>query len=310
MRVVIGVFLVLVVVILLATINRRPHSKDEPAALKAAGTDTTPLIVSKTESIYRESYNIPSDDEDLLGMIRYHYDTNKGPHCDSMLILGVGTFMTVNDYDNLSRKIAASSSSIMVIVADHNVNNIIKTSPERYATLINALINQLDTVLPMCDHASQDKGPSELLFGGHSASGQAAVEAWQQGLLSIEGYKVAFVGLDPYDIADRTIDESIGLSIPSLSWGFTRTTCFVRTEKSAKAAYEITRDSRVLYVMDNAEKGSGVTHCAFTDRGCGFRSHLNGCTMPWQRVLYVSYSVYEVQHPSTMITSSFQRVYL
>ena len=218
--------------------------------------------------------NTTPSDNVLLGVIRYHYDetrSSSSSSCNNILHLGVGTSMSVTDYDKLSKKIA-SKNAMVVIVADHNVNRIVKTSPQKYAMLHNEVMHQLSQLLPsICGHASGNVNTIRLLFGGHSASGQAALQAWQQGLLDTRDRSVAFLGLDPYVVSNKTIDQQVGLVIPSLSWGFTKTTCLVNKENAATAAYEMTKSSRVLYTFDNSGKGScgTMTHCVFTDRGCG-----------------------------------------
>lgn len=51
--------------------------------------------------------------------------------------------------------------------------------------------------------------------------------------------------------------------------GFTRTTCLVAKEKAAQAAYKITSpNARILYKINNSD-GCEITHCVFTDHGCG-----------------------------------------
>lgn len=243
---------------------------------EAVAKDTTrpaaSSVVSRTLPIYRDTGNTAASEQNLLGIIRYHYDVDRAS-CDNVLLLGVGTLMSVRDYDNISKKIA-SHNSIVVIVADHNVEHVEKTSPERYAMLTNEVINQLNRLLPICRSgvASYDEDTIQFLIGGHSASGQAALQAWQKGLLSTTSqHPVAFLGLDPYEISNRTIDQQMGLTLPSLSWGFKKSTCLVQTEKAARGAYETTKGSRVLYVIDNSGEGCTITHCVFTDRGCGVR---------------------------------------
>jgi hypothetical protein len=262
--------LVVAAVIFLALMvtSRRPDGAPNSLSINARPVGSQ-SIVSETVPIYRDTYNKTALERDLLGMIRYHYDATKSS-CDNVLLLGVGTFMSVMDYDKISATIA-SGQSIIVIIADHNLHHVEKTSPERYAMLTIGVMNQLSRLLPVCREIAGDDSTLQLLIGGHSASGQAALQAWQQGMLSKVSHKVAFLGLDPYEISNTTIDQQIGLVIPSLYWGFTKTTCLVRTDMAARAAYEVTKDSRVLYVIDNAGDGCAMTHCVFTDQGCGFR---------------------------------------
>ena len=265
--------IVVVAAILLCAIGAHLTQADdlpkESSPQEGAGPWTSPLIASKTVPIYQTTNNTTLVDNVLLGVIRYHYDETMSS-CHNLLLLGVGTFMSVTDYDKISKKIA-SKNAIVVIVADHNVNRIIKTSPQKYALLNNEVMHQLSQLLPsICGNVSSNDTNVRLLFGGHSASGQAAIQAWQQGLLNTGRRSVAFLGLDPYEISNATIDQRVGLVIPSLTWGFTKTTCLVNTEKAAMAAFEMTKSLRVLYAIDNVDKlCATMTHCAFTNQGCG-----------------------------------------
>lgn len=110
---------------------------------------------------------------------------------------------------------------------------------------------------------------TNIIVGGHSSSGRAAFEATRQQLF--EFVPMAFFGLDPYQISPTTADDSSNfLSLPALYWGLRKTTCLVNVEKAAWAAYMLTSaksGGKVLYAIDN--DGNSITHCVFTDRGCG-----------------------------------------
>ena len=164
--------------------------------------------------------------------------------------------MDVVDYDKISESIV-KQSSVAVFITDHNPGNFEKTSHQKYAALVNEISETMKSLLPMCAEA-------KIAFGGHSASGQASLEAWQNGMLQsipLAGY----IGFDPYEIDKRTIDVKKILTIPSLFWGFTRTTCLVAKEKAAEGGYmAASPQARVLYKIHN--EGSKITHCAFADR--------------------------------------------
>ena len=71
--------------------------------------------------------------------------------------------------------------------------------------------------------------------------------------------------MDPFSINDRRM--KIDDSIPSLEWGFSKTTCRVKINNAAKAAYKITTSkNRVFYRVDNISQA--VAHYVFTDNGC------------------------------------------
>jgi hypothetical protein len=200
----------------------------------------------------------------IIGVVRYHYDAEIAS-CKHVLLLGVGTFMSVENYDKISQAISADET-IVVVISDHNVDNFEKTSPSKYAALTNEIANQLNSLIPICNHDE-----ARILIGGHSASGQAAMQAWQQGMIDKSTVNpLGFIGLDPYEISEKTMDESIIFDLSGLYWGFSRTTCLVTVEKAAQAAYQITEKSaRVLYSIHNEKHESGMTHCVFTDHGCG-----------------------------------------
>lgn len=196
------------------------------------------------------------------GLIRYHYVDES--NCSSIIILGVGTAMSVFDYDKVSTKVAFGNSTPVVII-DHNPDNIIKTSAEKYANLVNAIKINISTLMPICSNVK-----TNIIVGGHSASGEASLKALQENLLDFK--PVGYIGLDPYEISPRTFDEKdFILNIPALYWGFSKTTCLVTKEKAAEAAYEITSvDARVLFQIQNDKTDCEMTHCVFSDQGCGF----------------------------------------
>lgn len=192
------------------------------------------------------------------GTIRYHYDTNSSrPSCHTVMILGVGTAMSVSDYDLISHEIV-NSNIIMPIVVDPEPDWFIKTSAERFAKLANVLVGQIKDTISVCATTST---PKVIIVGGHSAGGQAAMEA----LPLFDFVPKGFLGLDPYEI-DQT-DQPLNHH-PALFWGFAETTCGVDVNKAAKAGYDISDEShRILYQIQH-NKDNHNTHCIFTDNGC------------------------------------------
>ena len=118
---------------------------------------TNALIESATK-VVKDEQNI------ILGEIRYHFDSSISS-CLSVLLVGVGTFMSVSDYDKLSERIV-TGKPIVVVAADHNPDNFQKTSPTKYSKLINAIQSQIEDILPFCKH--QDLN---FILGGHSTYG-------------------------------------------------------------------------------------------------------------------------------------------
>ena len=281
---------------------------------EAISDETTSAIVSVTKDVMVGT--------ELIGRIRYHYyfngdyetdDDNRdtdgsdadadntivptgSSECSDVLVVGVGTAMSVEDYDKIAESIVTvtGTTSLVVIISDHNPGRIVKLSSTLYANLSNAIRDQLHSgLVPICnnninienntvygsnfsssiDRQQQEpqpqpqQGTTNFLIGGHSASGQAALEAAQKELYDF--VPSGFVGLDPYDISEKTMDMESPLQFPTLNWGFTNTTCFVQVEKAALGAFHLSSSDsgRVLYSIDNSQ--NDLTHCVFTDEGCG-----------------------------------------
>jgi hypothetical protein len=221
---------------------------------RSGAIDTSENLISATEIVKEKT------SKKELGSVHYYYDSVIAS-CSTVLILGVGTYMSINDYDRIS-KATASGQPIVVIISDHNAHNLVKTSPTKYALLVNAIQVYLSDLIPICNK-NQD---ARIIVGGHSASGEAAVKALQENLLSFE--PVGFVGLDPYEISAKTVDMTKTLTMPAMFWGLSETTCKVDRMKAARSAYKLAMPkARILYVLDNDQ--SAITHCVFSDTGCG-----------------------------------------
>eukprot|EP00533_Pseudo-nitzschia_delicatissima_P006843 CAMPEP_0116092348 /NCGR_PEP_ID=MMETSP0327-20121206/7998_1 /TAXON_ID=44447 /ORGANISM="Pseudo-nitzschia delicatissima, Strain B596" /LENGTH=391 /DNA_ID=CAMNT_0003583775 /DNA_START=150 /DNA_END=1325 /DNA_ORIENTATION=+ len=231
--------------------------------IQACRNGSEPEIISDTKDLVSGTKHI--------GRIRYHYvdecvGENTAKPCSDILLMGVGAAMSVENYDIIARTIVSKAgSSLIVVIADSNPGNIVKFSPTKYASLANFVDMQHRELIPVCGNET-----ANLLIGGHSASGQAALDAAQKGLYDF--VPSGFVGLDPYDTSK--IDANL-LQLPTLDWGFAHTTCHVQIDKAAKGAYKLSSAEigRVLYSIDNKHKGDDkddddMTHCVFTDNGC------------------------------------------
>lgn len=228
-----------------------------------------------------------------VGRIRYHYDdsfrdASESRRCTHIIIVGVGTAMTVDQYDGIAEHIVTNSSTVY-ITSNHNMNGIVKASAIQFADLINAIYEQLEVLVPICSSTANTSYVANdgnhilprisstkaklFIVGGHSSSGQAAFEAVQKDLLQFHPF--ALLGLDPYQISPPHGTAPL-LPLPSLFWGFTTTTCFVHVESAARGAYQQSSPEfgRVLYAIDNRPDTirSHMTHCVFTDHGCGAAS--------------------------------------
>uniref|UniRef100_A0A7R9WMF4 Chlorophyllase n=1 Tax=Craspedostauros australis TaxID=1486917 RepID=A0A7R9WMF4_9STRA len=220
----------------------------------------------------------------------YHSETSSGTEscCDNVVFINVGTAMGVTSYQLLSQKIVEEdpNQSTVAIMIDNNAGflKIVKTSSVDYIHLTNLISSDITGILPECCLSQPKNG---YLLGGHSAGGQAAVDAISE--LAGPGphdeefeFTVAgYLGLSSYDVAKNPTD----INVPSMSWDFDMMTCFVGPNHSGIPAYEGSEtDNRILYEvhLEGLETASGM-HCAFTDDGCftALVCGLNADQRPW-----------------------------
>lgn len=267
-----------------------------PNAMATADTRTT--IIEDNAVVVSNSIDVllnatTTNPEQLIGKIRYYYNrpnTEGSPACTDIVVLGVGTAMSVDDYAALSQQMVETAPGMVVIVSDANPGRIVKTSAAKYVRLFETIRHRVGDWIPSCREKEEDTThpPTEhhhrkFYSGGHSASGQAALVAAQHTMYSSTALTPdGFVGLDPYDISTKTMLANVPIPMPTLAWGFSTTTCLVGVNKAAKGAYDYSSVSvgRVLYQVDNTNDDSGAVvvdhgstdtleHCVFTDDGCG-----------------------------------------
>ena len=129
------------------------------------------------------------------GYIRYHYDDNaqQDAPCETVVLMSVGTAMTTGSYEQLSAELVTNTSMVFIMM-DPNPFHIVKLSASKYTRLATAIADHITTLVPVCT-----KPPIHgYIVGGHSAGGQAAIQALPQLLLHIPTI-VAFLGLDPFN---------------------------------------------------------------------------------------------------------------
>lgn len=201
--------------------------------------------------------------------LRYHYDDDAAGDaaCSAVFFVGVGTAMSVGDYDEVASdmSIGGTSGGIVTIIADPAPGNPVKLFSGPYANQVNDVHANLASIVPACEGRKKKKdGDPIFVIGGHSASGQAAIDALDDakgGGINFE--PSGFFGLDPFEVNTKKMK----IDVPALFWGFEYTTCLVSVDKAAEAGYEISpATSRVLYRIEN--KNKMITHCIFTDNGC------------------------------------------
>jgi hypothetical protein len=144
----------------------------------------------------------------------------------------------------------------VTIITDHAPRLFVKLSGKGYAKLANTIIAELAEIVPEACASNQ---PKKIIIGGHSASGSAA---WKS-LDYLDFQPDAFIGLDPFQL-----NPDDDFKLPSLNFGFTKTTCAVTTTGAGQAGYQASeKDHRVFYQIDNSA-GNSLGHCSFTDTGC------------------------------------------
>jgi hypothetical protein len=205
------------------------------------------------------SVTVKAKDIGGTGDIRYHHDDSvTTATCETIIMIGVGTAMGVADYDKVSAEMVMDSSSIVVITDMAPGNFIKKDKQKKFAALANYLSANLSTVIPICENLPKNG----IVVGGHSASGQSALDS----IPLLDFTAAGFMGMDPFIVSTSPPDAYV--EIPTIDWGFEKTTCFVNKNQAAKLAYQGgDPDARVFYQIQNPSKQ--ITHCSFTDKGCG-----------------------------------------
>jgi hypothetical protein len=198
------------------------------------------------------------------GQLQYHYDNSSDAPCQTVVIINVGTFMSVTDYKKLGSALAikGSEEGVVAIIMDSNPGVITKQSGPKFTKLGNAIYQQIGDLVPACKDASAP----QFVIGGHSGGGEGAVRAMVDGMLTFD--VAGYVGLAPYKISESKYD----IQVPALLWGLSTMSCGVNPEDAAIAAYNIAPlTNRVFYQVQtfNWNKLLGGPHCSFTDKGCG-----------------------------------------
>ena len=229
------------------------------------------VLVSQCHSVV-----VNSDRKVEGGEFRYFYDDGEGvASCLNVVLFGVGTAMSIKDYNIISTDMV-SGRDIVAIVVDPAPGFPTKNSDARFVQVIDAIVTDLHTFIPICNIAptcssstnstDPDVCTKKIIIGGHSASGGTAWRCLSKLSFRPSGY----LGLDPYRLDPKAPEQ---VDIPTLSFGFTRATCGVEVDFAAKASYLTSgNDHRVLYMFDNqVVEGNGaskILHCSFTDKGC------------------------------------------
>ena len=192
------------------------------------------------------------------GQYRIYYNSTLSASCEA-IVLGVGTAMSRDSYDNLASAVAAYG--YVVVIMDHQPGSMTKTGESQYKACIVELQSNLLTWI-------SGKGCTSIahwILGGHSAGGQAA----QNTVADNPGIAQAIFSIDPYDCSSTG-----SVSVPALYWGFNVTTCFVTKESAAMAAYDSSLGYRAFYRVASVYSwgpcgySPKYFHCSFTDGDC------------------------------------------
>lgn len=209
------------------------------------------------------------------GRFRVAYD-NAQPCIDTIVMVNVGTAMSVGDYSVLS-EMAVRDSSIAFVMADNQPSFGIKQAMfggngprDNLACLADYVMNNITSyVHKLC----QDISHTKFILGGHSASGITAGEVVlgapsKCNTTRIDGY----LGINPfYKRLPISFKPWSGLnlsSVPSMLWGHSMDSCGVTVDSGGLFGYKSSSDEfRVLYQTQLDKKGCG--HCDVTNEGCG-----------------------------------------
>jgi hypothetical protein len=200
------------------------------------------------------------------------------------IMMGVGTAMSVDDYDKLATEIVRDSSIVFIMTDPHPRNPTIfpgiespdplKNCHEKdFAQLALLIVTTLSNLIHVCRGTNSKP---RVFVGGHSASGQSAIGALNY-MYEQQLYPHGFIGLDPdssftpWDIPLRVCPfnfTGLGKLPVTLNIGFERKTCWVDPPESAALVYSNSKStSRVLIKIKNPESSS-INHCSFTDNNC------------------------------------------
>jgi len=192
------------------------------------------------------------------GQVRVYYKSPSPANCEAF-VLGVGTAMSRDSYDNLAA--AISSYGYIVIIMDHQPGSLTKTDAGKYKNCVVEIQNNILGWLSGTGCTSI----AHWILGGHSAGGQAA----QNAVSGNPGLAEGVFSIDPYDCSGTG-----AVSVPALYWGFDVTTCFVGKDSAAKAGYYGSHAQRAFYRVNKIYSwgpcgySPKYFHCSFTDSDC------------------------------------------
>ena len=128
-------------------------------------------LIAPTTATNIVSSGVKTTADKPRGKYEVWHDADAAACCSVVLMLTVGTAMSVQDYSTISMKmIEASGGATGVIFIDNNPRSIVKTSGTKLAAIANGIVKDIALDLPGAENP-------RYFVGGHLAGGQAAVEA-------------------------------------------------------------------------------------------------------------------------------------
>lgn len=182
------------------------------------------------------------------------------------IVLAVGTQMKIKDYSNLAEAIQVNTPNSVVFIMDPNPNIFTKFSPENYQKGFSAIVTWTKT--------ARFTGVQKYFIGGHSASGQAGIQALQNlktlgvtisGFIGIDSCCVGFSIYPPWLSGDK---KSAALfTVPSLFWTTQPNLCANPTS-AGEGFYNLAVSNGRGLCNALFKLKEGPEHCIFTNAGC------------------------------------------
>lgn len=194
---------------------------------------------------------------------RYYYDSSfltGNKRASWLILLVVGTNMSVNDYTDLATHCVTGQPTVVVVV-DNNPGKMVKLKGEHTVVAFNDITENLDERF---ENITFEKG-KKILVGGHSAGGSSVIDAMSSGDFTFQ--PSGYIGLDP--LASRPSITEKSIAVPTLAIGFTEKTLGVPVDHAGLAAYHVSPSNhRILMQIINPKEflKYQITHNIFIDR--------------------------------------------
>ena len=182
------------------------------------------------------------------------------------IVLGVGTQMKKDDYSNLAEAIQINTQNSIVFIMDPNPNFFTKFNPKDFQKGFSAIV----AWIKMANY----NGVQKYFIGGHSASGQAGIQALQN--LKALGVTISgFIGIDPCCIGSSFYPPQLSdnkktaalFTVPSLFWTTQPNPC-TKPTAAGEGFYNLAVSNGRGLCNALFKLKEGPEHCIFTNAGC------------------------------------------